>query len=278
METLKVLDMFGDVPITNDDLKLVGNETSNELLDHMVLRICRGVSAQKAFKGGWMLTKLLKTKSRMTRDIDLSVPRVEDYEEIKIALQEIAQEFLSADIIDNYRLKESITPTSSGGIDFYKDGQKVLGADIGLHEISWGVKRYDLELVSLDAFKVERMLADKIIAILSRKRFRRTKDLYDFCILVRSFDFDVRELAEYVELRGGAEWNNIPFNDTVLAQYRKAWDKLELINSETGDELFKEDFDSVIELFYSIVLPLKAKSFVYPYWNHLKEELQRERF
>lgn len=277
MDNLKVMDMFGDVPITNEDLQLTGKESLNDLLDYMVLRICRGVASKKAFKGGWMLTKLLQTRSRRTKDIDLSVSSVEAYEEVKEVLREIAEDFKQAGIIDDYHIKENITATSSGGVDFYRDGRKILGADIGLHDITWGVKRYDFSLTTLDGFEIERMLADKIIAILSRKRFRRTKDLYDFCILVRAFDFDLRKIRSYIDLRGGAEWDNIPFNDVVLEQYRKAWEKLELVNAKTGRLMEKQDFSVVLELFYAIVLPLKSKFFICPIWDHCEEDLRDEK-
>lgn len=262
------MNVFENITSVNDDLRLTGNESFNELLDYMVLKLCRGVASNKAFKGGWMLTKLLQSKSRMTKDIDLSVSSPEAYAEVKETLREIAEEFKQVGIVDDYRIKENVTPSSSGGIDLYKDGEKILGADIGLHEISWGVKRYNLSLISLDGFEVERMLADKIIVILSRKRFRRTKDLYDFCILVRAFDFDLRKLRSYVDLRGGAEWDNIPFNDAVLEQYRKAWDKLVLVNSVTGDLMEKLNFEIYLQLFYAVVLPLKVEAFDYPIWDH----------
>lgn len=82
--------------------------------------------------------------------------------------------------VANYSIKEEIHERMSGGIDFYaEDGHKVLGVDVGLHDISYGIKHYNLEFTDVDAFTVERMLSDKLIAITTRKRFRRTKDLYD---------------------------------------------------------------------------------------------------
>lgn len=52
----------------------------------------------------------------------------------------------------------------SGGIDMYaEDGHKVLGVYAGLHNISYGVKHYDLVFTSIDGFTVERMLADKLL-------------------------------------------------------------------------------------------------------------------
>ncbi len=259
------------------DLQLTGKESANELLDYMVLKICRGVAAKKAFKGGWMLTKLIQLRSRRTKDIDLSISSVEAYEEVKDVLREIAEEFRQAELIEEYQLKESVTPTSSGGIDFYKDKRRILGVDIGLHELTWGIKRYELNLVSLDGFEIERMLADKIIVILSKKRFRRTKDLYDFYILVQEFDLDLRKLRSYIDARGGAEWDNIPFADVVVEQYRRAWEKLDLISSQDGSLMKKEEFSEVLELFYNIVLPLKAKAFAYPCWDHRIGELCDEK-
>lgn len=276
MYMVKKMDLSDSSKEDKEDFILTGNESHNELLDYMVLKICRGVSAKKAFKGGWLLTKLIQLRSRRTRDIDLSVSSTEAYEEVKCALKGLAEKFRQADIIDDYRMKEAVTSTSSGGIEFYKDGRKFLGVDIGLHEITWGVKRYDLSLISLDGFEIERMLADKIIVILSKRKFRRTKDLYDFYIIVQTFDFDLRKLRSYIDLRGGAEWENIPFSDVVLEEYRKAWDKLELVSAENGQIMQKEEFSEVLELFYNIVLPLKAQAFEYPYWEHCIGELSNE--
>lgn len=273
MPKLQMMDAFGDIASANASLQLKGTESSNELLDYVVLKICRGIASKKAFKGGWMPTKLIQMKSRVTKDTDLSISCEEAYEEVKVVLKEIAEEFMQAGIIDTYRIKETITATTSGGIDLYKNKRKILGADIGLHEIRWGVQRYDLSIASLDGFEIERMLADKIIAILSSKRFRRTKDLYDFYIIVWSFDFDLRKLCSYIDRRGGAEWDNIPFSDVVLEQYQQAWERLDLVGSQTGKALFKNEFSEVLETFYEIVLPLKAKSFVCPYWRHAEGEL-----
>ena len=114
---------------------------------------------------------------------------------------------------------------------------------------------------------VERMLADKLIAITTRKRFRRTKDLYDFYAITNFFDVDIKKLADFIEIRGGAEWNNIPFNDTVLVQYKIAWDKLELVNAETGAKIDKPLFDVALGRYYAISLSIKSGD-VLKKWRH----------
>lgn len=198
----------------------------------------------------------------------------EDYEQVKCVLTEIAEQFKSIGIIHDYKMKDTIEEKMSGGIDFYGiDGRKVLGADVGLHDIHWGIKQYQLNIAVVEGFEIERMLSDKLIAILSRKRFRRTKDLYDFYVITASFDIDYQKLTQYIKLRGNAEWDNIPFSDTALIEYKKAWEKLILRSSVTGEELYKPEFEIVIQQFYRIALPIKAGR-KFSFWNHQTFELR----
>lgn len=111
------------------------------------------------------------------------------------------------------------------------------------------------------------MLADKLIAITTRKRFRRTKDLYDFYAITNFFDVDMQKLSKYIEIRSGAEWDNIPFNDDIIVQYKRAWDKLELINSKTGNKIEKPGFDIVLGRYYALALAIKAGN-ISGFWRH----------
>lgn len=251
MESPRKIDLFGgEVHGDNDESSLPPlkeTATEIELLDYMVLVLSRSMSCSRAFKGGYMLNKLLKGSSRMTHDIDFSIAQRGDYDGVKDLLRRIAEKFKEMRYIDTYTIKEDIQERMSGGIDFYDaDGSKILGVDVGLHNISYGVKHYDLSFTEVDAFTVERMLADKLIAITTRKRFRRTKDLYDFYAITNFFDVDVRKLSEFISLRGGAEWQNLPFNADVLVQYKHAWDKLELKSVTSGADLDKPLFDVVL--------------------------------
>lgn len=246
---------------------LFSDADPKELLDYMVLVLSRRLHVEKAFKGGYMLNQLLGSASRMTHDVDFSIHWKEDYEQVKQVLKEIAEQFADLGIICEYKLKESIEEGISGGIDFYgTDGRKVLGVDVGLHDIHWGIKQYTFAITCLDGFEIERMLADKLIAIMSRKRFRRTKDLYDFFILTSHFNFDYKKLQDYVERRGTAEWDNIPFSDVVLVEYKKAWDKL-FLQSPDGRVLPKPDFHTVLLQYYTIALPLKDGA-DFSLWDH----------
>jgi hypothetical protein len=89
------------------------------------------------------------------------------------------------------------------------------------------------------------MLADKLSAIYSRKRFRRTKDIYDFYILTNNFDVSMKLLRKYVELRGTIEWDKDPFREDVLIQYSGVYDKLK-VYSINGKYIEKPRFSDVI--------------------------------
>lgn len=257
---MEKMSVFGD----GIDLQGLGLD-DQRLMDYLVLVLVRVLKVEKAFKGGYVLNQLIE-KSRMTHDVDFSISNKEDYNAVKDCFVKVAEVFKENGYIDSYRLKE-LSPQGSGGIDFYdKNGRKFLGVDVSVHDISWGVQSYNFDVATLDAFRIERMLADKLIAILSEKRFRRTKDLYDFYIITDTFDFSFSTLKEYLRRRGGAKWENIPFSEEVLVQYRKAWDKL-VLQDVHGNPLGNTDFSKALFRFYSIALPCKDND-DYEKWNH----------
>ena len=151
------------------------------------------------------------------------------------------------------------------------DNSKVLGIDIGWHDITFGTTTTSIDIGEVRAFTVERMLADKITAILSRKRFRRTKDIYDLYCITNCFDFNVDVVNDYILRRTdgkGAEWGNFPFNDTVVREYEKAYSKLDLQSIVKNGVLEKPEFKKVFYRFNNIcrfLLNCGNKK----YWNHV---------
>ena len=265
METQNnIMNIYDDFPVEINE-----NSSTKDLLDYMMLVLVRSIDTNKAFKGGYLLSKILSGESRLTKDKDFSIMNKEYYEPIKEVLISIGEVFKIKGIVTDYKVKEEIKEFSSGGIKYYKDGKEVLGIDIGLHDILYGTQNYDLEFGSVQGFSVERMLADKLVAILSKKRFRRTKDLYDFYILVNHFNVDYNSLVYCINNRAGFNpelWENIPFKEEILVEYKKAWDKLVLTSSATGRPLNKPSFNDCISTYYSIALFIKSGN-VANYWN-----------
>lgn len=256
------LETLGDIT-TSNVTESVEYNTVNNYLDYMVLELSRQFGNKLAFKGGYMLTKLMSSRARQTYDIDFSILSDEIYESITKALENICLHFESKGIIDSYVIKESIKPTMSGGADMYKDGRKVLGVDVGWHDITYGTVIRKLDVGDLNSFEVERMLADKITAILSRKRFRRPKDIYDLYCISECMTFDTVKIADYIQRRtsgAGADWQNFPFNDAVITEYEKAYNKL-IVSSVYKDTVIeKPNFLDVIKRFDIIAEHVKDLS------------------
>lgn len=278
---LNTMDLFGGTAHIGDHdldtLPPVKKDASElELLDYMVLVLSRYMTCSAAFKGGYMLNQLLPITSRLTHDVDFSIAQRGDYEGVKRVLRLICEKFKKDGIITEYRIKSAIEERRSGGVDMYDaEGVKILGVDVGLHNISYGIRHYNLSFTEVDGFEIERMLSDKLIAITTRKRFRRTKDLYDFYAITNFFDVDLAKLSEYVKIRTGVEWDNIPFNDTIILEYKRAWDKLKIESYDPENIIEKPEFEEALGRFYRIALPIKENRMA-KLWDHVGRRCANE--
>ena len=233
------------------------NSTDIEILDYIMVFISeRLTSVRSVFKGGYVLMRVLPEKARYSHDIDFSISDEKQYELVKNVLHELGEDLLSKNIIINYTVKDTIAPTKSGGIKLNRGIDKSdLGIDIGLHDLSYGISRWNIGIVDTERFTVERMLSDKLSVIYSRKRFRRAKDLYDFYILVNSTDINVELLADYLSKRG-ISWTDTPFNEVVIREYRKAYDKLDIKN-HLNILIGKPEFDECIRTLHNYVIKIR---------------------
>ena len=250
-----------------------------EYFDYIVLELAREFGNKLAFKGGYMLTKLIAESARSTVDVDFSIITDEIYEEIKVRLSAICDKFISDGIIDSYEIKQEIFPRRSGGVVMYKDGVNVMGVDVGWHDLTYGVTTYNIDGHDIQGFTVDRMISDKITAILSRKRFRRAKDLYDVYVISSSFNVDMASVMECIRNREESsgtltEWSNYPFTEVILKEYKKAYDSL-VIESVYMDRLVeKPTFEEVYERFSTFVeCLLRDVDFV---WDYSRRMMRRK--
>lgn len=244
----------------------------NKDMDYMVLELVRQFGNSVVFKGGYMLTKLMPECARQTTDIDFSIQSSELYQELISAMRAIGDKFVADGVISRYVIKDVIERRMSGGMDMYAaDGSKVLGIDVGWHDVTFGTAKTSIDIGEVTAFTVERMLADKITAILSRKRFRRPKDLYDFYCLVSTFSFDTDLVNDFILKRTegvGADWDNYPFSEVVLREYSKAYKSLRLDSIVTNKPLERPDFDEVMYRFNIICRRLHYDNSGGRFWDN----------
>lgn len=255
--------------------KMVVEDTSEtsitSMLDEMALVLSRLFGDRLAFKGGCMLSKMMPSVARQTTDIDFSIQTSDIYASLIDAMNHIGDHFIEKGYIKHYVVKDTVKPNRSGGMDMYAaDGSKVLGIDVGWHDITFGTTTTSIDIGEVRAFTVERMLADKVTAILSRKRFRRPKDIYDLYCITNCFDFDANLVNEYILKRTegvGAEWQNYPFTETVSREYERAYNALVVKSVKTSVPLDKPDFDEVLKRFYTLCNKLRYMS-TKSYWHH----------
>ena len=236
-------DIFGELDLSEH----FDFSTDDSVLDYIVFVITMRLGLENiAYKGGDILNKLIPN-TRKTYDVNFSIARKELYEDVKIILNELGKLFITKGIIDSYDVKENITDTTSGAIKFNKDGHSILGVDVGLHPLGYGITSLKLDYVNINRFTVERSLADKISVICSRKRFRRVKDLYDTYMFISLFSIDGTLLNECLSNRD-INYELKPTDTNVILQLRHAYDKLELNRGESKDEKEKPDYDTVYNL------------------------------
>ena len=241
--------------VHEEEYSINSNSTDIEILDYIMLFICaRARRYKNYYKGGYTLMKLMPDYARYSHDIDFSISTEEEYKELIPVLTELGEDLLRKGIIIKYEVKPTIHPTISGGIELYRDNIKKLGIDIGWHDTSYGMVDWEILGFTEKRFSVERMLSDKISAIYSRKRFRRSKDLYDVLILYNNFDINYTLLADCIDKRGTIDWANNPFREEVLVEYAKAYDKLVIGNPLVIE---KPSFRDCIHILSFIVNKLK---------------------
>ena len=240
------------------------------MMDYMVLVLLREFGNKVAFKGGYMLSKLLPNVSRQTTDIDFSIQTSDLYVDLLNTFEEIGEHFVDKGMIARYEIKPEIREFMSGGMNMYSaDGSKKLGIDVGWHDITFGTTSVKLDVGDVNAFSVERMLSDKITAILYRKRFRRPKDIYDLYCITNCFDFDATLVNDYIIRRTNgavAEWRNLPFTEVVLREYGKAYNSLD-IRAVSKKRFEKPLFTTVMERFDCICYKLRNPDLMMQ-WKH----------
>lgn len=254
-------------PVVENDYEVVRNA-----LDKMVLDLVREYGNKIVFKGGYMLSKLIPEHARQTYDVDFSIQNSELYKELMSSMNAIGKKFIADGIISKYEVEPEVRKGHSGGMKMYLQSGKKIGIDVGWHDVTFGTTTATIDIAEVESFSPERMICDKVRAILSRKRFRRSKYIYDLYCITNSFDFDRDVVISYMEKSEETEpteWSNYPFNEVVMREYAKAYNSLSLNSVVTGKPLPKPDFDLVMSRFDALYRAFTDKSSIPSKWSHV---------
>lgn len=81
---------------------------------------------------------------------------------------------------------------------------------------------------------IEKLIADKCIATLSERRFRRAKDFYELYVLINSgINYNLEEVVKCMRLQFDDDaithlLTNFPFSEDIVLNMDKTWDSLKL--------------------------------------------------
>lgn len=238
--------------------------TRNDLYLQLFLEMSKVLGDSVFLKGNILLGSLLPGVARATKDLDCSVLNIELYNShIVLCLHAFAQRVMKPGW--DYRVS-SITDAHSGGIKIYdSDSKLIYSVDVSVSKTElMGVTFYNIRGRDILGSSIEKILADRCIATLSRQRFRRIKDFYDLYIILRSrLVYRVEDVARIMLVVRTREelvalLDNVPFSEEIMAQIEAAWGKLSL-RSFSGEHirLSKPEMLQVLSTVYQLYDKLK---------------------
>lgn len=228
--TVKNMNLDLDEPSKDNS----ADDLSNELYFQLFLEMSKELGENIFLKGSILLGNLLPRVARSTKDLDCSILNTEIYNShIVPCLDAFAKKVMKP----GWTYKVSpISNTQSGGIKIYNaDSKTIYSVDVSVSKTDFlGVTFYNIRSSNIFGSSVEKILADKCVATLSRRRYRRVKDFYDLYIILRSkLTYNVEDVVKIMLAARSREeitelLNNVPFSEEVVERVEAAWVKLDL--------------------------------------------------
>lgn len=227
-------------------------KTQRELLVLLVKHLEKQLpDVPKIYKGGLFLGEHTKSP-RFTQDVDVSILDTSLYGRFKIALVNFGDTLITEGVIATYEITDEVLPTHSGGAKF-KDatGRVVASIDISLCSATFDSVLLDVsEYGVLQVSSIEQMLADKLNVLYSRKRFRRSKDLFDVWQIVSTVAVNTQRLCERLRERDilPLPLDKAPFNEEHIMEMKHAYDKLMIRDPFTELPISKPTYYEVVQV------------------------------
>lgn len=237
---------------------------SNELYLQLFIEMSKILGDNVFLKGSVLLGNLLPDVARATKDLDCSILNKELYNShIVPCLDMFARKVMRPGW--TYRVS-SITDIQSGGVKIYDaDSKIVYSVDVSVSKTELlGVTFHNICGRNVFGSSIEKILADKCIATLSRQRFRRVKDFYDLYIILQSkLAYNIEDVMKIMLASRPREeiadlLNNVPFSEEIVGQVATAWSKLTLRSfSGAHIKLNKPEILQVLSVVYQLYDKLK---------------------
>ena len=229
----------------------------HELYLELFLEVSREVNMRAVLKGNILLNQILPDTARSTKDIDFDILSEEDYNEIVVPLlTKFGETAIATGTADSYDIRE-IQTNRSGGIVIYNRGSSVYEADIALSPNGiFGATKYTFNGEYAYGSTIEKIMSDKTVTTLSKRRLRRAKDFYDlYIILTSSIVYDINKVYERILSQISYDQleellSSFPFSDEEVSGLTTAWNKLTVYNVLRNEEMQKPEIAALLNTVY----------------------------
>lgn len=231
---------------------MVGNAAQQRVvLEHIARYLNNTMGGSLIFKGGLFLG-YYTAYPRRTQDVDVDIADATHYEPIKRLLKTIGEQLKSEGLVSRYEVDPDVVIGKSGGAKYYGlGGEKLASVDVNLSSeaVDFSIRETN-EYGRIRLSSLEQVIADKISAVYSPKRFRRTKDIYDLWCIWNNCIKNWNPQGTMLILQRSKDVEQLkqenPFSEESLAKLKHAYDRLSISTPE-GNTMVKPEFGAVIE-------------------------------
>lgn len=263
----KLEEMFN---VIKDDVNINIEHTNidySSILDvyiDLFLNMASKVNNEIILKGNVLLNKLLPDTARGTVDMDLSVLNTSVYDDIIVPeFKKFGDSLVYIGKAESYNI-HPIKVRSSGGIDaFDKDNNILFAVDVRLMSTSvYGYLKYNFGGIYAYGSSIEKILCDKCLSTLSKRKFKRIKDFYDiFIILDSDVEYDIEIVYKLMlELIPKEELNhllsNLKFAQSDISNLKQLWKSYVFTSFNKSNEISKPEFNIIFNNVYSLYAEL----------------------
>lgn len=199
----------------------------------LFVKMAEGIHDKVFLKGNILLNKLLPNSARTTQDLDFSVINPAIFNEyIKPRFIAFAEQVIDNGLADHYTVKE-MRDGNTGTISLYNGKELVYNIDVGNTKgLYCGIIEYTFNGTMVLGSSIDKILCDKLKAILSSRRLHRKKDLYNIYVIVKSdLKFELNKVYELMIESSPDGYvkellRNYPFTEKGTADLNGAWGSL----------------------------------------------------
>ena len=234
----------------------------------LYLELVRVITGKLVLKGSILLNQLIPDKARGTKDLDISVVSDEVYNKVlKPELERIGQQAVRDGLGDGYKIND-IKPNQSGHFKLWKVDKKtkaeetILGVDFSLSDyVDIMFSEYVINREIILGSSKEKIVADKLSAIITDRWRRRVKDFYDLYIIKQAcWNLDYKLVVDMITNEKGEAWikerfEKPFFSNSDIIELVRIWERFRLTDKHGNrhDKVVVNDILKAVGIIYGEV-------------------------